>query len=102
MSGLGPLPLIVNAEIFLPEARSLAASVAISFNWCCGLAVTKLSGGLESEWGRCAPFLAYGSVCLLGTGVFLLFLPETRGRSPGEIAERFKLGKRRTDGINNK
>ncbi len=77
----------MNAEIFLPEARALAGSASAAFAWTVSLVVTKLHVNLESALGAHGAYFAYGSVCVAGAAVFVLLLPETRGKDPWEIAK---------------
>ncbi len=86
---MGPLPFAVNAEIFLPEARPVAAPLAATFNWICSFLVTKFNSDLEDSLHTYGTYFMYASICIVGAIVIQLFLPETKGKSPQELAQKF-------------
>ncbi len=92
---MGPLPFAINAEIFLPEARSVSASVAGAFNWLCAFIVTKFESDLEEAIGAYGAYFLYASCCVAGAAVVLLFVPETKNASPQEIRDRWIRGKKK-------
>ena len=40
--GMGPLPWVMNAELFSKEAQATSASLCASFNWVCSFLVVKV------------------------------------------------------------
>ena len=41
--GMGPLPWVMNAELFSKEAQATSASLCASFNWVCSFLVVKVT-----------------------------------------------------------
>ena len=48
--GMGPLPWVMNAELFSIESKA-SSSLCASFNWLCSFLVVKFSPTLESMIG---------------------------------------------------
>ncbi|XP_023336404.1 facilitated trehalose transporter Tret1 isoform X2 [Eurytemora carolleeae] len=88
--GLGPLPWVLNVELFPPEARGKAASVCTCFNWSCSYIVVYFGSILEEAIGSSSCYFLYGGVCILG-GIFtLIFIPETKGRTEADMRKHFE------------
>ena len=104
ISGIAPVPWTVNAEIYPLWARAVCTSVATATNWSAFsssdpshnivfrtfnliIAMTFLT--LTDILTRAGAFFLYGGLAALGTAVFYLFLPETRGRSLEEMTQLF-------------
>ena len=49
--GMGPLPWVMNAELFSIESKATSSSLCASFNWLCSFLVVKFSPSLESMIG---------------------------------------------------
>ena len=88
--GLGNIPWTVNSEIYPLKIRGLGNSVAAAVNWTSNLIVSMtflpLSGAIT--FGGVA--LVFATICLIGTVVVYLFVPETKGRSLEEIQSIFR------------
>ena len=50
--GMGPLPWVVNSEIFAREAKAASSSLCASFNWLCSFLVVKFSPNIENLIGK--------------------------------------------------
>ena len=67
----GAIPWFLMGEIFPPEVKGLASSVATSINWILSLVITKTVTALTDAYGGPPKglggvFLTYGAVCFLG------------------------------------
>ncbi len=86
------MPWTVNAEMFPSEARILSSPIAFVFNWSCAVAVPFVSPLLEELMDVGSPYpvyLCFALLCLMGAVFVMIFMPETRGRTPEEIANLF-------------
>ena len=87
---MAPLPWPLNAEIFLPEAKGLAGSIVGVSAWTCTFLLAYFETDLEARIGTYGAYFLYGSCCTTGAAVLALVLPETKGKTPYEIARRWK------------
>ena len=84
----GAIPWFLMGEIFPPEVKGLASSVATACNWILSLIITKTVTALTDAYGGPPTglggvFLTYGAVCFLGA----IFVKVRRARaSPPAIA----------------
>jgi len=85
--GLGPVPWLMQGELFSQEYRSLAMSCSASLNWLCSFLTTSTVAALQSAVGFTGVFAIYGAVLLMGILYILRYVPETKGRSLKEIQE---------------
>jgi SP family facilitated glucose transporter-like MFS transporter 8 len=86
---LGVLPFTIMGEIFLPNVKGLAASVALMVHSISGVIVTKMFQVLTDDIGADAPFWLFSVYCF-ATAVFVVwYLPETKGKTFAEIQEEF-------------
>jgi SP family arabinose:H+ symporter-like MFS transporter len=82
---MGPIPWIVNAEIFPTKLRGRAMSVAIFCLWLADWIVTQTFPMLRESIGPSNTFCVY-AVCSLASTVFVIaMVPETKGRTLEEI-----------------
>ena len=72
------VPLIV-ADVTHGTGRYNAALGTVGFAAAIGASVsTALAGYIDDRWGNAVAFLSLASVALMGLGLLLLFMPETR------------------------
>ena len=76
------------AELLPPKVRSIANSIIICFAFLCGFLIAKTFVDLLEGLGRSGTFFLYGAICIFGTLLTALFVPETRGKSIEDI-QRF-------------
>ena len=88
--GMGPLPWVMNAELFSKEAKSSSSSMCASFNWFCSFTVVKFSPTLESWIGASGSYLSFALLAFVGTLMIGLLVPETKGRTEEEIQKYFQ------------
>ncbi|KAF5293483.1 hypothetical protein FQA39_LY02968 [Lamprigera yunnana] len=83
--GLGPIPWMVNGELFLHEIKGIANGITITLNWVFLFMVTKTLPTAMEEFGHHIPFYFF-SVCMAVCIVFIYFcIPETRGKTLEQI-----------------
>ena len=88
--GMGPLPWVMNAELFSREAKSSSSSMCASFNWFCSFTVVKFSPTLESWIGASGSYLSFALLAFVGTLMMGWLIPETKGRTEEEIQKYFQ------------
>jgi SP family arabinose:H+ symporter-like MFS transporter len=82
---MGPIPWIVNSEIFPTKLRGRAMSVAIFFLWLADWVVTQTFPMLRESIGPARTFWVYAGCSLLSTLFVVFVIPETKGRTLEEI-----------------
>ncbi len=87
---MGPIPWIVNAEIFPTKLRGRAMSVAIFCLWFADWVVTQTFPVLLNNIGLARTFWVYAACSLLSTLFVVALVPETRGRTLEEIERSWK------------
>jgi sugar porter (SP) family MFS transporter len=95
--GLGPIYWLLVAEILPPEARAAGAGVATAVNWFTSFIVSLAFAPLADAVGQGPTFWIFAAVCALGYAFTERYVPETRGRTFGEIDTELnaRLGHRR-------
>merc|ERR1711892_1087671 len=88
--GMGPLPWVLNAELFSKEAKAPCSSFCASFNWLCSFMVVKFSPSLETLIGASGSYLTFATLAAGGTFLIVMAVPETKGRTEEEIQQGFK------------
>jgi SP family arabinose:H+ symporter-like MFS transporter len=87
---MGPIPWIVNSEIFPTKLRGRAMSMAIFMLWLADFVVTQTFPRLRETAGPAITFWSYAACSLLSTLFVVLFVPETKGRTLEEIELSWK------------
>ncbi|KAB0793556.1 hypothetical protein PPYR_13176 [Photinus pyralis] len=89
-TGLGPVPWMVNGELFAPAIKGLANGITITSNWLCLFLITKTLPVMMEEVGPHYTFYSY-AVCMVLCVIFIKFyVPETRGKSLEQIQNELK------------
>jgi SP family sugar porter-like MFS transporter len=84
-SGMGPIPWVLNGELFPPRGRAEAASAATAVSNLAAFVVT-VSFGATVRLLTMGGAFAFYCICCVGTGVYtFLAVPETKGRSLEDI-----------------
>ncbi|XP_039295820.1 facilitated trehalose transporter Tret1-2 homolog [Nilaparvata lugens] len=83
--GFGPIPWMFMSEIFPPQIKGPACSIACFFNWFSVFMVTKFFGDLQSKFGSYGTFWIFSGISIAGTFFVLNLVPETKGKSMEEI-----------------
>ncbi|KAF3430076.1 hypothetical protein E2986_02846 [Frieseomelitta varia] len=84
-SGFGPLPWMMLGELFAAEVKGVAASSACFLNAVLGFTVTKFFSNLTNAIGIGPTFWLFTVVCVIGMFFVYLLVPETKGKSLGDI-----------------
>merc|ERR1712126_573083 len=95
--GMGPLPWVMNAELFSKEAKATSSSFCASFNWLCSFLVVKFSPTLESMVGASGSYLSFAALAFFGTILIALTVPETKGKTAEQIQKHFQTRQQQTD-----
>lgn len=85
--GFGPIPWMISAEILPPEIKSVASSVAGTFNWLLAFIITKFYSTAVSAIGIDTTFYIFSGICLMGCCFVFFIVPETKGKSILEVQE---------------
>ena len=87
--GFGPLPWVINSEIFPKEVKGLASSICAMFNWFCAFLIVYFYPLAEKALNKYVCYFFFAAVCL-GGGVFIhLAVPETRGKTEEDMRNYF-------------
>ena len=88
--GVGPIPWILNGELFPRKVRAVASSLATCANWTFAWLVVwsfdKLAG-----WSASGTFYLYSGACAVVAAFAVLVVPETMGKSLEEIEDLFRV-----------
>eukprot|EP01061_Rhynchopus_euleeides_P010670 TRINITY_DN2018_c0_g7_i1.p2 TRINITY_DN2018_c0_g7~~TRINITY_DN2018_c0_g7_i1.p2 ORF type:complete len:545 (+),score=228.52 TRINITY_DN2018_c0_g7_i1:62-1636(+) len=84
--GMGAIPWFIMGELFHPEVKGLASSVATMTNWLLSFGITKSASKMQDGFGggdigQGWVFTLYGCVCFLGIFFVYFVIPETKGKS---------------------
>lgn len=95
--GFGPIPWMMIGELFAPDAKGVAASMAGAFNWVLAFVVTKTFGNIRDAIGAGETFFLFSGMSIIGV-VFVFFaVPETKGKSLTDI-QKMLAGEPLSDG----
>jgi sugar porter (SP) family MFS transporter len=87
--GMGPVFWLLIAEIYPIKTRAMAMSVATVANWAANYVVAATFLTLAGVLGKGGVFWLYGLMGLLTWFFVLRLVPETKGKTLGEIQEVF-------------
>lgn len=96
--GMGPLPWVLNAELFSREAKAPSSSLCASFNWLCSFIVVKFAPTLEKWIGPSGSYSCFAVLAAAGTLAILAVVPETRGKTEEEVKMHFVKDEREAGG----
>lgn len=83
--GFGPIPWLMIGEMFTPDVKGIAASLAGAFNWILAFVITKTFLNIREAIGIGETFWLFAGMSALGT-VFVFFLvPETKNKTLSEV-----------------
>jgi len=100
--GMGAIPWFIMGEIFKPNVKGLASSIATAVNWLLSFAITETVDSFKDAFedilkpslpnaintGMGGLFLLYGIICGLGVVFIFFFVPETKGLSAREVQHK--------------
>lgn len=97
--GFGPIPWIVSTELFPSEIKSVASSMAGSFNWLMAFLITKFYGDMSASLGGDVTFYIFSGICVIGTVFVFFVVPETKDKTLAQIQR--ELNKETLGGVDN-
>ncbi|KAK8736442.1 hypothetical protein OTU49_005008 [Cherax quadricarinatus] len=100
--GVGPITWVLVGELFPQAAREKAAALISVLNWFLAFIITKTYFRLESLTGIAGTCGVYSSVCVIGLILVYFLVPETKGRTLGEIEAYFTYTQRSWKVVKNK
>ena len=89
--GVGPIPWILNGEIFPKKVRAVASSLATCANWIFAWLVVWSFDRLQ-DWSPSGTFYLYSGACAIIVAFAAFVVPETMGKSLDEIESLFLRG----------
>lgn len=87
--GMGPMPWVVNSEIYPMWARATCNSMSVGVNWISNLVIAMTFITLTETITRHGTFWLFFGVCAVGALFVTFCLPETRGKSLEEVEQLF-------------
>jgi SP family facilitated glucose transporter-like MFS transporter 8 len=83
--GFGPLPWMMMGELFAPNVKGAASSIAVCTNWTLVFIVTFSFGKLIDGLGEHTTFWIFAVICGIATVFIFYLVPETKGKTLTEI-----------------
>ncbi|XP_055678976.1 facilitated trehalose transporter Tret1 isoform X1 [Lutzomyia longipalpis] len=83
--GFGPIPWMMMGELFGPDVKGMASSIAVMLNWTLVFIVTKSFGMMNVTFGSDVTFWIFAVCMAIATTFTALKVPETKGKSGAEI-----------------
>ncbi|KAH6930625.1 hypothetical protein HPB50_015573 [Hyalomma asiaticum] len=90
--GLGPLPFVLLGEMIPLKAKGVASSVCTAFLFATGFLVVKEHFDIQYLLGTAGAYWLYGALVVIAFIPFVVFVPETKGKSLEEIERLFGGG----------
>ncbi|CAL4073794.1 unnamed protein product [Meganyctiphanes norvegica] len=87
--GYGPVPFLMMGELFSPEVREVAGSIAIAANWTSSFIVTLMFQPMQAVIHNYGVYWVFGSICVTNLIFSILVVPETKGKTLDEISIMF-------------
>uniref|UniRef100_A0A224Z8P7 Sugar transporter n=1 Tax=Rhipicephalus zambeziensis TaxID=60191 RepID=A0A224Z8P7_9ACAR len=87
--GLGPLPFVLMGELIPLKAKGVASSVCTAFLFATGFLLVKEHFDIQNLLGAAGAYWLYGALVLVAFVPFVVFVPETKGKSLEEIEKLF-------------
>ncbi|RWS29072.1 proton myo-inositol cotransporter-like protein [Leptotrombidium deliense] len=88
--GMGPMPWVINAEIYPQWARSVCTSTSTTFNWFFNFLTSISFLTLSQSITKYGTFWLYAAFSIFGWIFFYLLLPETKGKTLEEVERLFE------------
>ncbi|XP_077282923.1 facilitated trehalose transporter Tret1-like [Arctopsyche grandis] len=89
--GLGSVTYITVAELYLDEMRGVGGAIVAAVIWLTSFVLLQFFGPTVELLGDHYVFFFFSAVCCFGTIFTIVWLPETKGRSPQEIAVELEM-----------
>ncbi|XP_032596907.2 facilitated trehalose transporter Tret1 isoform X2 [Drosophila grimshawi] len=82
--GYAPVPWLIMAELFAEDVKPICGAIVGTCSWLFAFCVTKLFPMCLHHLGSAATFWGFAFVSLLSC-VFVIFVPETKGKTLDEV-----------------
>ncbi|CAG5075813.1 Similar to Tret1: Facilitated trehalose transporter Tret1 (Bombyx mori) [Cotesia congregata] len=92
--GLNPLPYMMLGELFPTNVKGVAVSIANVWGSILAFFVAKMFQVVTDTCGMYASFAWFAASCVLGLVFIQWFVPETKGKSLGEIQDELNCRKK--------
>lgn len=89
--GFGPIPWMISAEIFIPQLKSIAGSVAGTLNWFLAFLITKFYIDVKNAVGDDVTFYIFSAISCLGAVFVYFIVPETKGKTVDDIQRELSM-----------
>lgn len=89
--GMGPIPWMVNGELFNDEVKGIANGLTITASWTMMAFVTKTFTTLLELFGTHWAFYTYAICTTLSIAFVYYFVPETRGKTLQQIQKELSV-----------
>ena len=90
--GMGPVPWIVNSEIYPLKYRGIGGGIASVFNWTANLFVSESFLTLTRAFGTAGTFLLFAGLSFVGLIAIYSLVPETKGLPFEEVEKLLEDG----------
>jgi len=91
--GYGPLPWVMNVELFSSEARVPASALCGSANWLFSYLVVSTVPIIQDATSASFCYFMFSAICLV-SALFVIFIaPETKGKSEEDMKKYFSKNK---------
>ncbi|CAK9327607.1 unnamed protein product [Citrullus colocynthis] len=104
--GMGPVPWLMNSEIYPLRYRGVCGGISATANWISNLIVAQFFLSLTQSIGASWTFLIFGLISVVALLFVLTCVPETKGLPIEEIEQMlenralyFKFWKKRNDSL---
>lgn len=88
--GILTLPFLVIAEIMPENLKDLLISFCVALLWALEFGLIKFLPFLNEIVGFHGSLFLFAAICLTGTVLIVLFVPETKGKSHEEIMKMLR------------
>lgn len=88
--GPGPIPWLIASEFFTQAARPAATTISCIVNWLCNFIIGMSFPSIANATGAYV-FLIFMGVCVVITLYLYFIMPETKGKTFGEINAMFAV-----------
>ena len=88
--GFGPLPWTMNVELYPREVQKALSPISTSSTWCFAFLVANISPYLTNALGLSGLYFVFCGLCGLGLIFCILFVPETKGKTPEDMRNYFR------------
>ncbi|XP_075985368.1 facilitated trehalose transporter Tret1-like [Anticarsia gemmatalis] len=98
MMGVGSIPYVLLAEVFLPEVLNLATMVIIEWVWFLNFFIIGVFPYITDLVGITGAFYCFAIISFFNTIISHIIMPETAGLSSEQIQEVFMPNRKKSGG----